>query len=367
MLIRFMHLHTTARLALHRETRMLPLARVQLGVGGRLRVGSDAQQRPEGVERVEAPVKAEGELVQVCLEMLRADAVVAAQQPRLQVAEHEVDQRQPLLGYGGIAVLRDRLVLEVVLLERTIGGPVVCGDVRARSDGHGSEAHETVGGWAGNDSQPQAPSFPPAAPGECLGLHSEDVLFGLRPLALANLDGSNDKRLVVGALPLAACPAADPGLVQFDRVDATDHVHVATDHARAQLVQDLEGRFVPLEAELALELHGRDAWGQAGDEVRAPEPRQQRRVAVLHDGAGCQPRLFLALLTAQDVWSGGDAPWLAGRLAARADEAVGPADALHVDGARGIVRKEPLELRETLGEWEIGGPLLYVHSQNVSP
>ena len=43
----------------------------------------DTEQRAEGVERVEAAVEPESELVEVGLQMLGADAVVDAVQPRL--------------------------------------------------------------------------------------------------------------------------------------------------------------------------------------------------------------------------------------------------------------------------------------------
>src|SRR6185312_14554152 len=79
--------------ASYREARVFPVARVQLGVGRALRVRADAKQRLEGVEGEEAAVEAEGELVQVGLEVLRRDAVVNTQQPRLEVREHEVDER----------------------------------------------------------------------------------------------------------------------------------------------------------------------------------------------------------------------------------------------------------------------------------
>ena len=73
-------------------------------------------------------------------------------------------------------------------------------------------------------------------------------------------------------------------------------------------------------------------------------------MAVLHDSTGRQPLLLLARLAAQDVRASGDAPRLAGCLARRADEALGPADALHVGGAVRVVRKEILELGERARE-----------------
>lgn len=72
------------------QARMLPLARIQAVIGRGFRVTRDAQEAAEGVERVEAPVKAERELIEVSLQMLRAYAVVRPGKPAFQVRENEV-------------------------------------------------------------------------------------------------------------------------------------------------------------------------------------------------------------------------------------------------------------------------------------
>lgn len=45
------------------KARMLPFAGVQFGIGRGFGVAANAQQRPEGVERVEPPIEAEGKLM----------------------------------------------------------------------------------------------------------------------------------------------------------------------------------------------------------------------------------------------------------------------------------------------------------------
>ena len=55
---------------------MFPLAAIEAIVGRAFAVRADAEQRAEGVERVEAAVKAERKLVEVGLQMLRLDAAV---------------------------------------------------------------------------------------------------------------------------------------------------------------------------------------------------------------------------------------------------------------------------------------------------
>ena len=47
--------------------RVQPVAGIKFGIGRRLCITSDAEQRAEGVERVEAPVEAKREFVEVGL------------------------------------------------------------------------------------------------------------------------------------------------------------------------------------------------------------------------------------------------------------------------------------------------------------
>src|SRR5713226_9570246 len=69
---------------------------------------------------------------------------------------------------------------------------------------------------------------------------------------------------------------------------ATDAVATGSDHAGAEFVEDLERRLVAVQAKLALELDGRDAWRMARNQVGGPEPDRQRRAGPLHDSAGRQ-------------------------------------------------------------------------------
>src|SRR5271168_1630761 len=65
--------------------RVLSRSRIKLGVGRCGDVAGDAEKGTEGIERIESSVEAEGELVEVGLEMLVADAVMDAGQPGFQV------------------------------------------------------------------------------------------------------------------------------------------------------------------------------------------------------------------------------------------------------------------------------------------
>ena len=59
---------------------------------------------------------------------------------------------------------------------------------------------------------------------------------------------------------------------------------VGVHHRRAELVQQLEGRLIPLQTELLLELSATDARSQGRDQPRPVEPGQDRSPGVLQDG-----------------------------------------------------------------------------------
>ena len=71
--------------------------------------------------------------------------------------------------------------------------------------------------------------------------------------------------------------------VYFDMIPrlTTDAVATGSDHAGAEFVEDLERGLVAVQAKLALELDGRDAWRMARNEVGGPEPDRQRRAGPL--------------------------------------------------------------------------------------
>ena len=119
---------------------MTPFARIKRFVSRRGGFASDAEQRAEGVERIESPIEPEGKLVEVGLQVLRADAVVGADQPGLQVGEHQMNYRQVLLGDSRITPFRDRTMDIPELSEICVPGPIVGDDLRPRRDGLFNEA-----------------------------------------------------------------------------------------------------------------------------------------------------------------------------------------------------------------------------------
>src|SRR3974390_3204304 len=74
--------------------RVLPGTGVKLCIGRCGNAARDAEQRTEGVERIEPPVEAEGEFVEVGLQVLVTDPVMGDVQPRFQVWEDEINTKR---------------------------------------------------------------------------------------------------------------------------------------------------------------------------------------------------------------------------------------------------------------------------------
>src|SRR4030088_21564 len=125
---------------------------------------------------------------------------------------------------------------------------------------------------------------------------------------------------------------------------ATEAVATGSDHPGAEFVEDLERRLVAVQAKLALELDGRDAWRMARNEVGGPEPDRQRGAGPLHDSAGRQRIIPLTFAAPPHLRPVGEAVGPPGCSAPSADEPVAPADGFKVSSASQVVRKEALEL-----------------------
>jgi hypothetical protein len=80
-------------------------------------------------------IKPERKLIEVGLKMLGADAVMDAVQPRLQVREDEMANRQEFLGHLWIAAFGNRVMIIPPLAQAGISAPVIGDDQSAGYDG----------------------------------------------------------------------------------------------------------------------------------------------------------------------------------------------------------------------------------------
>jgi len=250
---------------------VLPLSRIKPVIGRRADFAADAEQRAEGIERVEAPVKSERELVEVGLKMLRRHAVVTAEQPTFEVAENEVDDGEVFFRDLRIAAFGDRQVFKAARGEGRVARRGIGYHHRARLDGSLDKAGQGFRGAVGRDCQPEATGIPPAAPGR-----QAAVL-----LPVQNLDRRDNQRLVVDPVALTSGPPANPRFIDLDmRRRPADFVGIRAHHTGTELVQNLERRLVTLEPELPLKLHRRHAGSIRRDEVGRPKPTPESGVRV---------------------------------------------------------------------------------------
>ena len=128
---------------------------------------------------------------------------------------------------------------------------------------------------------------------------------------------------------------------------AADPVAPLADHAGAELVQDLVGRFVPAKAKLALELDGGKAIREAVDMSRPPKTTLSA-ACPFHNRVGGQGCILAALPAAKYAGPGFKAERLC-LFAMRAFKALGPACAFKT-GARLVCGEKFLELQQGLGE-----------------
>jgi len=270
--------------------------------------------------------------------MLRADAVMSAAEPALQVREDEMDDGQKFFGNLWIAAFGDGVMVVAALPQARVAAPIVRNRERSRLNGALDKSAKLLGAPVGRDSEPNPPGVASVL---------SRVLRGSR-FTMTHFNGAGDEDFVMDASALAARSSADPRLVNFDMLTGptADPVPVGPHHGRAELVENAKGGLVSREPKLALELHGGHAGRLAGDEVSGPEPYAQRRMAALHDGPGRQSRLAAAFATGQDAWTRGDAERFADLPAMGAGKTLSPSGLFKIAGAGNVIREKPLEFGE---------------------
>jgi len=325
--------------------RVLPFPRIEFVEGRCADVAGDAEQGAEGVEWVEAPVKAERELIEVGLKMAAADTVMDAVDPRFQIGEDHMDDRQIVLGNLWVATLGNGKVFIPPLAEAGISTPIVSDGQRPRSDGALNEPTKRVGAPVGYDGEPDTPSIAPVL---------SFVPRGPR-FPMAHLNGTSDENLVMDAPAFAASPSTNPCLVYLDMLPqlAADTILIGSYHTGAELVKNAESRLVARQAKLSLKLDRRDAGRLAGDQICRPKPCAQRCMAAFHYRANRQARVAPALAAAPDTGTSGDAEGLANGTATRTDEPFAPASLFHVGGTRRIIGEKLLKLQKRPREGQV--------------
>ena len=159
-----------------------------IGDGGAFDGAADQTGR-KAVGQV-AAIEAIGPFPKVARQVLGANAVVSTDQPRLDIAEDGMDDREEL-GSVGAGILDHRCVLEMVAkcrLATLVALETVGQQVRFGGDVGFDEAAEFVCGGGGQHGDPDASSVKPM-----LALHRMSVFFALLLRCRNLLDDRHDQ------------------------------------------------------------------------------------------------------------------------------------------------------------------------------
>jgi len=273
---------------------VLPLARVERVVCRSDNGAGDSEERSKGAQWGKAPVEPENVLVEVSLEVLTTDAVVNASDPGFQIGEHQMDHWKVQIHLVGLASDRFGVMLVARPFE-IVALPPVGEDDSTGLDGSPHKIAKSL--LAAVSDRKTNPA----------GVTTASPLLRTWLLAPSDLDGSDNRDLVVDPAPLPSGSAADLGFVNLDVFKGeipTDAVLVWAYHAGAKLVEDEEGCFVAGDIKLALELPRGHPRRLAGNQVGGPEPGAQWRVTVFHHRPNPQPGFFPAFPANQHLWAG---------------------------------------------------------------
>ena len=111
---------------------MHPLALVQVPVGRCLNPGGDLQNAVGRHHRPEPAVESKHELVEIALQVLRANTVVRSQEPRIEVPENDVNHGKVLARLDMVTPDRNGIVPVVQLVQVVVASPPVRPYFRAR-------------------------------------------------------------------------------------------------------------------------------------------------------------------------------------------------------------------------------------------
>jgi len=260
-------------------------------------------------------------------------AMMRSFNPSLHVAEDEVDHGQVRLCLFGIAGKRQHFMVVSHIGNTIVTSPSICTDGGSRRNIIFDKARESFSTAIRYNAKAEASSIN-APPFVCF------TIILPRP----NFYGTDYDRFVVRAATFSARLAADIAFIDFDRMLTTNRVTLRTNHTRAELVQDLEGRLIPSKAELALKLDGGLSGCLRSHEVRTPKPRRERRMARLHYGAGCKRCVGFAAATTQHYRRARrEAIGFSDQSAFVAGKTLRPTRGLKIAGASHIIGKYPLK------------------------
>ena len=294
----------------------------EVAIGGGPEVDADPQETIKGDARMASSVPAEDEFVEVALDMGLAQSVKDALGPSLEVREDPVDPFQHLMGLLPL----DNAHLVWVGRRVLVAEPAIGDHPGTRGYHVPDEPVQRLRGPVGDVGQTDAARL--AILGQFDRADDED-LANRNPPALLAVEG------------IAFRAERHFRLIDLD--EGLQQASSGVDHGAPELLQQQPGGLVAANAQLPLQLKGRDAVGMGSDNVGGKEPRLERQVAAMHDRAGGHrglpptPRAF-------PCRTGPIQRPTLSAAANRTSEAVGPALFNEVFRAGRVVGKPRLEL-----------------------
>src|SRR5208337_2709488 len=244
---------------------MRPLPRVKLRISRWNNPRRNPQNGVECSHRIEPAIKPKHVFIEVGLQMLWFNtAMMRSLDPGFQIAENKVDHRQMGFCLVWIAAEHQRLMAVPHLGKPLVPDPSICANGGAKRNIIFNEVHKLFGASIWHDAKPQAPGIDTA--------RARLTVVLTRP----DFDSADYGGLVMHATPFSARLTADVTFVYFNRVVAPDGVTLWANHASAEFMEDLKGRFIAAKRELALELNGRLTGCLRGHKVSAPKPCRER-------------------------------------------------------------------------------------------
>jgi len=264
----------------------------------------ETEERLKRGHRLTSAVVAEGELVEVGLQLRAADTVMRGNEPILKIADDAIGERDDRA--GAFAEHRGRR-----LLQR---------DVTIACCLPANERRQPIG----VDRRPSRDGFLYDRR-HCRGreVRQHRKTDAARPV-FATLDRDKHRnRPAVFQLPAprdAGLRPANPGVIDLDI--AVQRLSSRIDHRAPQLMEDHPRRFIAAQAELPLDPQRRGAALIGGHQVRGPEPLDEWRFRVVKNRPGGQRDLVSALGTLPPAIGDRICPPM---MALRTDETVRPA------------------------------------------
>lgn len=236
----------------------------EITIRGRLQAHAKAEEAIKGDAGVASSVPAENEFVQVALGVRFAQSVIDTLCPTFEVREDPMDPLQQFMRLLSLDNAHFMWVGWWVLIAQ----PAVGDHPSARSNHISNEPMQRLRGSIGDLCQANAAWL--AVFRQLDRAHNEDFADRRSPTFL----------FVHGILLRAERHLR---LINLDK--GLQWAASGIDHSTPELLEQEPGGLVAAEAQLTLQLEGRDPVGMSGDNVSGKKPCLERQMAAMHDRA----------------------------------------------------------------------------------